>query len=179
MPTTYKNNAQNSLKSKNRARWVSGLSYGQSRTPARTVFIRDVAHNIQMIQNLNKIIIAILAGLIIQSCDPYYPVSITNSTEDTLTVIARTTTSFQSNDIIILESSGPYDDERIKFKITPGETVECGGAVAGLEDDVPFTELIIYSQQDSIKALNKEEVLNLFEKNSAGQLKTPYELVVD
>lgn len=132
-----------------------------------------------MFQNLNKIIIAILAGLIFQSCDPYYPVSITNSTEDTLTVIARTTTNFQSIDIRIIESSGPYDDERIKFKIPPGKTVECGGAIAGLGDDLPFTELMIYSQEDSLKALNKEEVLNLFEKNSAGQLKTPYELVVD
>jgi len=42
LPTTYKNNAKISLKSKFRARLLSGLSCGQSRSPARTVFIRDV-----------------------------------------------------------------------------------------------------------------------------------------
>ena len=43
--TTYKNNASIRLKSKLRARLLSGLSCGQSRSPARTVFIRDVVYN--------------------------------------------------------------------------------------------------------------------------------------
>jgi len=41
----HKNNAKISPESKHRARLLSGLSYGQSRTPARTVFIRDVGDN--------------------------------------------------------------------------------------------------------------------------------------
>ncbi|MBZ9629698.1 hypothetical protein LB465_02820 [Salegentibacter sp. LM13S] len=41
----FKNNAQTCFKSKLRAALLSGLSCGQSRTPARTVFIRDVANN--------------------------------------------------------------------------------------------------------------------------------------
>ena len=44
MPTIYKNNAKTCFKSKLRARLHSGLTCGQSRSPARTVFIRDVVH---------------------------------------------------------------------------------------------------------------------------------------
>jgi len=52
--TTYKNNAQISLESKFRARLLSGLSCGQSRSPARTVFIRDVAtHSKETTKRIN------------------------------------------------------------------------------------------------------------------------------
>jgi len=47
LPTLYKNNAQPHLKSKMRARLLSGLSCGQSRSPARTVFIRDVVKHLR------------------------------------------------------------------------------------------------------------------------------------
>ncbi|MBZ9631726.1 hypothetical protein LB465_13130 [Salegentibacter sp. LM13S] len=50
--TTYKNNAKTCLKSKLTARLLSGLSCGQSRTPARTVFIRDVTYNGHKNRNL-------------------------------------------------------------------------------------------------------------------------------
>ena len=50
MATTYKNNAQICLESKLCARLLSGLSCGQSRSPARTVFIRDVGGHAKSIE---------------------------------------------------------------------------------------------------------------------------------
>ena len=50
--TTYKNNAKTCLESKLRAPLLSGLSCGQSRSPARTVFIRNVAHNLKKLLNI-------------------------------------------------------------------------------------------------------------------------------
>ena len=58
--TTYKNNAQTCLESKFGARLLSGLSCGQSRSPARTVFIRDVASNV-MKHTITLILILILS----------------------------------------------------------------------------------------------------------------------
>src|SRR5690606_4948785 len=46
----YKNNAKTCLESKLPARLLSGLSCGQSRLPARTVFIRDVGNKLKMTQ---------------------------------------------------------------------------------------------------------------------------------
>jgi NADH:ubiquinone oxidoreductase subunit 3 (subunit A) len=47
LPTLYKNNAKTNLESKVRAYLLSGLSCGQSRSPARTVFIRDVGKHLK------------------------------------------------------------------------------------------------------------------------------------
>ena len=57
----YKNNAQFGLESKICTRLLSGLSFGQSRSPARTVFIRDVVYHIMESQMEKDTILELIA----------------------------------------------------------------------------------------------------------------------
>jgi len=69
--TLYKNNAKISLKSKLRARLLSGLSCGQSRSPARTVFIRDVAIHLKKKLKKRKKVKEVLIKRTFYSTDVY------------------------------------------------------------------------------------------------------------
>lgn len=122
----------------------------------------------------------ILSGLFLASCDPVYPILITNSNKDTVTVITETTIHFQPLDTLVdyRELSGPYNHRIIQFKIAPMDTLECGMAIAGIENEMPFTKFSIYAGQDSIIADTQTEILELFAKSFWGKLKTPYELVI-
>ena len=60
--------------------------------------------------------------------------------------------------------------------MAPKTSIEIGQAIAGIEDDMPFTKLKIYSVSDSIYANSQEQILNLFKKTFFGNLETPYEL---
>ncbi len=51
-------------------------------------------------------------------------------------------------------------------------------AIAGLENDLPFTNLKIQTLNKTIVADNPEKVISLFEKEPDGDLKTPYSLVI-
>lgn len=121
----------------------------------------------------------LILGVFLQSCDPVYSVRLKNLTNDTLLVVARTTIHFQSDTSKITVLEGPYDDEWIEFKVFPSTYVNCGIAIAGIQDEIPFTELKIYKESDSIIAKSEQEVLALFEKGSRGNLITPYEIRIE
>lgn len=122
----------------------------------------------------------IIAGLLFQSCDPYYSIRILNSTNDTLTVVARTTNSFHMENIGYSVLGKTYDhDKWIKFAIPPMDYADCGNAIGGLEDDLPFKELKIYEARDSIVATSETEVLSLFKTNLIGGFRTPYAIEIE
>ena len=98
--------------------------------------------------------------LLLLGCDAHYDILMTNSSEDTVKIYTK---SF-------------YHQESIQ--LYPKQTVLIGGAINGLENDVPFDELIIYKGRDSSVVKNNEEILTLFRRNMFGQYKTPYELVI-
>lgn len=123
--------------------------------------------------------LALISVLILSSCDPVYRIGLLNTTNDTIRIMARTTIHFHTDDVRTTILSGPYEDEWIEFSIGPNAYVNCGTAIAGIQDEMPFTELKVYVGQDSIIANTTEEVTSLFEKNFWGNLKTPYKIIIE
>lgn len=133
-----------------------------------------------MTTKTSLIIMTILTGLLLTSCDPTYSVLISNGKTDTVTVVTETTIHFNSDDQLVgyQDLGGPYDHNIIKFKMAPGTTIECGMAIAGIQDEMPFTKFKVYSDKDSIVAESQNKILDLFEKTFWGNLKTPYVLTI-
>jgi hypothetical protein len=125
-------------------------------------------------------ITTILTVLAFMSCDPTYPILISNSKTDTVTIVTETTIHFHADEPLIgyQDLGGPYDHNIIKFKMAPGTSIECGMAIAGIEDEMPFTEFKVYSNNDSLVANSQGQILDLFEKTFWRNLKTPYQLTI-
>lgn len=120
--------------------------------------------------------IVLLIGILTQSCDPSYPVSIKNNSETEIIVDAKLTSYFDPG----LTTTFITDvNNRLQFKVESGQEFHCGYTIGGLKDDLPFSEIKIYTKKDTIKADNRNEVLNLFDKKWTGSLKTPYVLTVE
>ncbi|QHL89161.1 hypothetical protein GU926_17670 [Nibribacter ruber] len=117
---------------------------------------------------------AITAMLLLQSCDPTYSIRIENQSSSKITVTATTTNKFQAYGHKIIELGA----DKVRFEIPSGEYLECGMAIAGLENDLPFTSLIVQTLNKRIVADTPNKVISLFEKESDGNLKTPYSLVI-
>ena len=118
----------------------------------------------------------LLIGILIQSCDPSYPVSIINQSRTEIIVDAKLTYDFNPG---LTTTYIADENNRLQFKVESGKEFLCGMTIGGLKDDLPFTDLIIYTEKDTIIAKNRNEVLNLFDKNWIGNLKTPYSLTVE
>lgn len=121
-----------------------------------------------------------MTGLSLTSCDPTYPIVIYNNKADTVTVVTETTIHFRTDDQLIgyEDLGGTYDHNIIKFEMAPKTRIECGMAIAEIQDEMPFTKFRIYSNKDSIVANTQDQILNLFEKTFWGNLKKPYQLTV-
>ena len=120
--------------------------------------------------------ILLLIGIITQSCDPTYPVSINNKTESELRIQAKKTLRFWSENLNEIEL--PKKDW-VEFKIEPNKSVKCGMTIGGLKNDLPFSELLIITKTDTIKAENENQIMELFDKTFFGNLETPYVLTVE
>lgn len=98
-----------------------------------------------------------------------------------MVVIAQTTIHFHMENIEYSVLSETYDHsgDWIRFVIPPLDYADCGTAIGGLRDELPFKELKIYQKRDSIVATSSTEVLSLFEKNLMGGFKTPYSIEVE
>ena len=133
-----------------------------------------------MTTNITLAILTILAGLSLTSCDPTYPVLICNSKADTVTVVTETTIHFNTDEPLIgyEDLGGPYDHNIIKFKMAPGTSIECGMAIAGIQNEMPFTKFKVYTDKDSLIANNQDQILDLFAKTFWGNLETPYVLII-
>jgi hypothetical protein len=98
-----------------------------------------------------------------------------NETGDTLSIKAHRTIHFSTDDVHTVELSGDYRHSWITFKVAPSSTIGCGSAIAGIEDEMPFTDLVITKANgDSIVAQGEKEVLGLFDGGVLGGLETPY-----
>jgi len=126
------------------------------------------------------IIMTILLGLFSTSCDPTYPILITNASTDSVTVVTETTIYFHSPDNLTGYKGlgGPYDNKIIKFKMAPSSSIECGMTIGGIENEMPFTIFKVYTDKDSVVADSQDKILDLFEKTFLGNLKTPYQLTI-
>lgn len=121
-----------------------------------------------------SILISLLSG-----CDPVYPIELVNETGDTLTVKAHRAIHFHTDDVHTTELSGDYRRSWIKFTVAPKSTVGCGSAIAGIADEMPFTDLVLTKANgDSIVARGEQEILKLFDRSALGGLATPYAIRV-
>lgn len=116
----------------------------------------------------------------IVSCDPVYPVSVLNARKDSVRIVAEVTGDFNTDMKLTAYKrlKGSYGKETITFMMAPGSQIDCGTAIAELDDDLPFTVIKIYGIKDSIIATNKLQVIDLFEKNFWGNPKAPYRLMI-
>lgn len=117
----------------------------------------------------------ILIGFSTQSCDPFYPVSIKNNSGAKIIVDAKLTNNFDPG---LTTTFIADENNHLQFKVESEEEFHCGYAIGGLKNDLPFSELKIYTNKDTIVAENRNEILSLFNKNWTGNLKTPYVLTV-
>lgn len=122
----------------------------------------------------------LFTGFFLISCDSTCPILISNSKADTVTIVTETSIYFHVDQRLIgyEDLGGPYDHSIIKFKMPPRTSIECGMAIAGIQDEMPFTKFKAYSDKDSIVANSRDEIIDLFEKTFWGNLKTPYVLVI-
>jgi len=125
-------------------------------------------------------ILVILHMLFLTACDPTFPIKISNKKSDTVTIVTKTTIHFHTDDQLTgyEDLGGPYDHKLIKFKMPPGTSINCGMAISGIEDDMPFNEISIYSNNDSIVANTQDLILNLFDHSFRKNLQRPYQITI-
>lgn len=123
-------------------------------------------------------IISILAifsiPIMLTSCDPYYKISVTNTTNDTATILIKETIHFRTDKKKIVTTTEGYD----VYKLEPKERVEVGSSIAEIDNDIPFEVIIIVKNRDTILADNLEDIKNLFDRKTFGGLKTPYNISI-
>lgn len=110
------------------------------------------------------------------SCAPVYEVGFINTGKQPVLIKAEITKHFQTNHNMILHViPGSNAPMWVDMVVNPGDTVICGQTIAEMEDEMPFTQLKIYSVHDSIIVKNKEAILNLYDYTIIG---SPYLLEV-
>lgn len=134
-----------------------------------------------MLSVLKKYAILPIVSVVAVSCDPTYSIEIANKNSDTVTITAETTIHFWTEDTLLdyKELGGPYGHRIIRFKMEPGRTINCGMVIAGIDNQLPFTKIEIYTKKDSVIARSENQVLDMFEKGFWGSLKKPYCLTIE
>ena len=126
------------------------------------------------IRNSILCVCILLSSLLLQFCDPTYSIRIENLSGSNVVVTALTTNNFQAYEYEVTE----LGQDSVRFEIPAGEYIDLGMAIAGLENDLPFTKVKVLMSMDTLTAMNPTEVLGLFEKDPGGELKMPYRIVV-
>ena len=114
------------------------------------------------------------ATIYLTGCDPYYPILITNTSIDTALILVKTNPNFRTEKEKYYTTKDNFD----VYKLVPKEAIEVGGAIAELDNDIPFEEIKILSKGDTIAANNQQSIKELFEKKSFGRLKKPYNILI-
>lgn len=105
---------------------------------------------------------------------PYYSIIVTNETRDTAKKLVKETISFRTEKQIIQTTADGFDI----YELAPNEQIKVGSAIAEIDNDIPFEEIKIVRNEDTIAADNLEAIKNLFDKKTFGRLKTPYNISI-
>jgi hypothetical protein len=108
------------------------------------------------------------------SCDPYYLITVTNTTNDTTTILVKETVDFKTEKNKIRTTEDGFD----VYQLEPKEQIMVGSAIAEIDNEIPFEVIIIAKNRDTILADNVEEIIDLFDRNLFGGLKTPYNISI-
>ena len=98
-----------------------------------------------------------MIGILIQSCDPSYSVSIKNNSGTEIIVDAKLTSYFDPG---LTTTFIADENNRLQFKVENGQEFHCGYTIGGLKDDLPFTDLKIFTEKDTIIAKDRIQVLD-------------------
>jgi len=112
---------------------------------------------------------ALLAG-----CDPYYSITVTNDTSDTAQILVKETINFRTEKQKSLTTIDGFD----VYELAPNEKIQVGSAIAEIDNDIPFEQIKIVRNRDTVTANNLETIKNLFDKKTFGGLKTPYNISI-
>ncbi len=124
-----------------------------------------------------KIVITLTFGfltILLTSCDPYYSITVTNETRDTTKILVKETISFRTEKQKTGTTANGFDI----YQLAPNEQIKVGSAIAEIDNDIPFEEIKIIKNGDTITADNLEAIKKLFDKKTFGGLKTPYNISI-
>lgn len=125
----------------------------------------------------NQTIIILLIGVIttlLSSCDPYYSITITNNNSKTAKILVKENIYFQSDK---QKKETTIDGYNI-YELAPNEEFIVGSAIAEIDNDIPFEEIKIVTNGDTITANNLQAIIKLFDKKTFGGLEKPYNISI-
>jgi hypothetical protein len=128
----------------------------------------------EKMKGIFSILLTATLTTLLTSCDPVYPITITNDTTDTIKFEVKENYRFNSEQ---LPQSKTKDGFTI-YQILPKDTMEIGSAIAEIDNDMPIEEIRIFKPKDTISANNLIDIKKLFDKKFFGGLKTPYNLTI-
>lgn len=113
--------------------------------------------------------------ILLSSCDPTYPILISNTTKEPVVVLVKTNSHFHTEK----EKTGVTSDGFEIYPLNADESIQVGVTIAEIDDDLPFDAIKIVKDRDTISAFSKEAVKELFDKNVFGKLKKPYDVSIE
>jgi hypothetical protein len=121
---------------------------------------------------MDKYIIWMCAFTVISlsSCDPTYPISVSNSSNEPVTILAKTNAPFRTEK----KKTGTTKDGFDIYQLNPHESIEVGMAIAEIDNDIPFSAIKIVQSGDTVSASTAKEIKQLFDSKRSGKLETPY-----
>lgn len=128
--------------------------------------------------NTKTFFIFLLTSIILFACNKPDNALIINKSSQNVKIKAVTSSFFYTiNETRIVTPDSNISDQ-VEFELKPNESLNCGYINKNLADENPFLKLTIIKNNKTIEANNKDEVLNLFEKNVIGLAKSPYRIVI-
>jgi hypothetical protein len=120
------------------------------------------------------ILVILTLATFFTSCDPVYPITITNSTTDTMYLEVKQNYRFSSEQLPQAENKGGF----CVYQVLPKDTLEIGSAIAEIDNDMPIDAIRIFKRKDTVSANNLASIKELFDKKLLGGLRTPYNLTI-
>ncbi|TCC90607.1 hypothetical protein EZ428_15185 [Pedobacter frigiditerrae] len=124
-----------------------------------------------------QIVVILTFGLLtalLTGCDPYYSITITNKTSDTAQILVKETINFRTEKQKSLTTTDGFD----VYKLAPSEQMQVGSAISEIDNDIPFEQIKIVRNKDTVTANNLEKIKSLFDKKIFGGLQTPYNISI-
>ena len=116
----------------------------------------------------------VLLTTLLTSCDPFYSITVTNDTSDTAQILVKETINFRTKKQKLLTTIDGFD----VYELAPNEKIEVGSAIAEIDNDIPFEQIKIVRNRDTVTANNLETIKKLFDKKTFGGLKAPYNISI-
>lgn len=120
------------------------------------------------------ILIIGLVTLLLSACDPYCSITITNDSSETAQILVKENIHFRTIKQKSLSTADGYN----LYILLPNERIKVGAAIAEIDDDLPFNEISIIKNQDTLSAKNLESIKRLFDRITLNRLKKPYNISI-